>query len=76
MESSQCSKSPQNIGAFKKTFYFVLRYSQLTSNAVIVSVEQQRDAALLILIPISILPKTPLPSRLPLNVEQSSRAIQ
>ena len=29
-----------------KTFYFVLEYSQLTNNAVIVSVEHQRDSAI------------------------------
>ena len=45
-------------------------YSQLTNNIVIFSREQQRDSA--IRTRGSILPKTPLPSRLPHNVEQSS----
>ena len=42
----------------------------LTNNVVIVSGEQQRDSATHI--HASILPQTPLPSRLPHNVEQSS----
>ena len=53
-----------------KTFYFVLMYSQLPSNVVVVSSEQQRDSA--IHIHVSILPKTSLPSRLPHNTELSS----
>ena len=53
-----------------KTFYFVLMYSQLPSNVVVVSSEQQRDSA--IHIHVSILPKTSLPSRLSHNTEPSS----
>ena len=49
---------------------FVLRYSQLTNNVVTVSGEQQRDSA--IHIRISILPQTPLPFRMPHNLEHSS----
>ena len=52
------------------TFYFALEYSRLTNNVVMVSGEQQRDSA--IHIPVSILPQTPLPSRLPHDIEQSS----
>ena len=44
--------------------------SQLINNVLIVSCEQQRDSA--IYIHVSILPHTPLPSRLPHNIEQSS----
>ena len=44
--------------------------SQLMNNVLIVSGEQQRDSAIYIHVPI--LPQTPLPSRLPHNVEQSS----
>ena len=54
---------------FFQTFYFVLDYSRLTNNIVIVSGEQWRDSA--IHIHVSILPQTPLPSRLP-HIEQSS----
>ena len=49
---------------------FVLGYSQLTNNVVIVLGEQQRDSA--VHIHVSILPQTPLPSRLPHSIEQSS----
>ena len=52
------------------TFYFVLEYSCLTNNVVIVSGEQRKDSV--IHIPVSILSQTPLPSRLPRNIEQSS----
>ena len=51
------------------TFYFALGYRQLTNNVVIVSGEQWKDSA--IHIHVSILPQTPLPSRLPHNMEQS-----
>ena len=50
-------------------FYFVLGYSQLTNNVVIVSGGQQRDSA--VYVHESILSQTPLPSRLPHNIEQS-----
>ena len=50
-------------------FYFVLTCSQLTNN-VIASGEQQRDSA--IHIHVSILPRPPLPFRLPHNIEQSA----
>ena len=50
-------------------FLFCIRV-QLINNAVIVSGEQWRDSA--IPIHVSILPQTPLPSRLPHNTEQSS----
>ena len=52
------------------SFYFVLGYSQLTNNVVIISGEQQRDSA--IHIHVSTLPQTPLLSRLPHNIEHSS----
>ena len=55
---------------FLKMFYFVLRYREPTNNVVIVSGGQQRDSA--IHIHVSILSQTPLPSRLPHNIEQSS----
>ena len=55
---------------FFQTFYFVLDYSRLTNNIVIVSGEQWRDSA--IHIHVSIFPQTPLTSRLPHNIEQSS----
>ena len=55
---------------FKKTFYFILRYKSLTNSVVIVSSEQWKDSAMHI--HVSILPQTPLPSRLPHNIEQSS----
>ena len=51
-------------------FYFVLGCSQLTNNVVIVLGEQQRDSA--IYMHVSILLQTPLPSRLPHNIDQSS----
>ena len=52
------------------TFYFVLGYSQITSNAVIVSGEQQRDSDIHVYVSLS--PQTPLPSSLAHNTEQSS----
>ena len=55
---------------FKETFDFVMGYSRLTSNVMIISGEQRRDSA--IHIRVSILPQIPLPSRLPHNIEQSS----
>ena len=54
----------------KKTFNFVLGYSWLMNNVVIVSGEQQKDSA--IHTHASILPQTPRPSRLSRNTEQSS----
>ena len=53
---------------------FVFIGVELINNVVIVSGEQGRD--LVIHIHVSILPQTPLPSRLPHNTEQSSCAIQ
>ena len=50
------------------TFNFKLGYSQLS--AMIVSVGQHRDSA--ICRHVSILPQSPLPSRLPCNIEQNS----
>ena len=47
-----------------------MRYSQLTSNVVIVSGVLWRDSA--IHIDISLLPQTPLPSRLPHDIGQNS----
>ena len=44
----------------KKNFYFVLGYSQLTHNAVIVLGEQRKDSAMHR--HVSILPQTPFPS--------------
>ena len=55
---------------FSLDFYFVLGYSLLTNNVVIVSSEQLRDSAIRIHVPI--LPQTPLSSSLPHNTEQSS----
>ena len=57
-----------NIFICFSTFYFVLEYNWLTT--LIVSDEQWRDSA--IHIHVSILPQTPLPSRLPHNTDQSS----
>ena len=51
----------------KKTFDFI---SEPVNNAVIVSRGQQRDSAAQI--HVSILPQTPLPSKLPYNAEQTS----
>ena len=50
--------------------YFVLGYPQFTNNVVIVPGGQQRDSA--IHTHVSVLFQTPLPSRLPHNIEQSS----
>ena len=52
-----------------KTFYFVLGYSWLPNNVVIVSGEQLRDSALHE--QVSIVPKIPHPSRLAHTIEQS-----
>ena len=52
----------------KKNIYFILNYSLLT--VVIVSGEQQRDSAMCR--HVSILPLTPIPSKLPHDIEQSS----
>ena len=65
---SQCRSS-----FFKHCIYFVLGYSWLTNNVVTVSGEQQGDSA--INIHVSILPQTPLPSRLPHSIEQSSMCL-
>ena len=54
---------------FFKSFLFYIGV-KLNNNVVIVSGEQQRDSA--IHTHVSILPQTPLPSRLPHNIEQSS----
>ena len=56
------------VNFFFLTFYSILEYSRLTM-LVIVSGGQQRDSA--IHIHVSILPQTPLPSRLPHSTEQS-----
>ena len=52
-----------------KTFYFVLGYSWLANNVVIVSGEQLRDSALHR--QVSIVPETPHPPRLTHTIEQS-----
>ena len=62
--------SPSNTCILFLTFYFVLGYSLLTNNIVIVLSEQQRNSA--IHIHVSVLPQVPLPARLPQNIEQSS----
>ena len=54
---------------FGETFCFILGYSQLTM-LLIVSGGQQRNSAIHICL--SILPQTPIPPRLPHNIEQSS----
>ena len=61
---------------FKKLLYWSIFYIEVypINNVVIVPGGQQRDSAKHI--PVSILPQTPLPSRLPHNIEQSSYAIQ
>ena len=68
----------RNIGASQdlegKSFYFFFKFYigvQPINNVVIVSGEQRRDSAIHIYV--SILPQTPVPSRLPHNIEQSSR---
>ena len=55
---------------FLFNFLCIWGYSRLTNNVVIFSSEQGRDSA--IHIQASILPQTPLPSKLPQNAEQSS----
>ena len=55
---------------FFKSFYFVFGYSWLINNAVIVTGEQPKDSV--IHMHVSVLPQTPVPSRLPHNIEQSS----
>ena len=62
-----CSKSCPLSQWCHPTFWV---YSQLTNNIVIFSGEEQRDSTIHTRGPI--LPQTPLPSRLPHNVEQSS----
>ena len=56
----------QNPGITKKIYIGI----QLINNVVIVTGEEQRDLAIHTCA--SILPQTPLPSRLPHNIEQSS----
>ena len=51
-------------------YWATLSHSQLTNNVVTISEEQQRDSATHIYL--SILPNTPLPSRLPYSIEQDS----
>ena len=53
----------------EKTFLFYIGVLPV-SHVVIVSGGQQRDSAIYIYVPIH--PQTPLPSRLPHNIEQSS----
>jgi len=56
------SEIKEQVLSFFLTFYFVLRYSQLTNSVVIASVEQQRDAAVHIPASVaSVPPQTPLP---------------
>ena len=55
---------------FKKNLYFVLGYSRLTNNIVIVSGEQQRDSA--IHIHVFIRPPSPPPIQTAHDIEQSS----
>ena len=55
---------------FFLTFYFVLGYSHLANNVEVVSGEQQSDSA--IHTRVSILPQTPLPIRLPHDIELNS----
>ena len=62
--------TPQHCLFLIKTFNFVLGYSWLTSEVVIVSGEPWRHAA--IHMHLSTLPLTPLPSWLSHNIEQSS----
>ena len=62
--------TPVNI-LFFITFNFILEYSWLTSNVVIVSVEQLWRVSA-IHIHVSILSQMCLPSRLPCNIEQNS----
>ena len=58
-----------NVGQFFKNLLFCIGVSPI-NNVLIVSGEQLRDSA--IPIHVSILPQTPLPFRLPHNIEQSS----
>ena len=69
-EAPSCLSASALFYFFFLTFYFVLGYSRLTNNVVIVSSEQQRDSA--INRHVSIVPQAPLPSRLPRNMEQNS----
>ena len=54
---------------FFKIFCFVLGYSQLTNNVVVISGERQRDST--IHIHVSFLTQIALPSRLPHHIDQS-----
>ena len=54
----------QSISLFFLTFYSVLLTIVIINNVVIVSGRQEWDSV--------ILPQTPLPSRLPRNIDQSS----
>ena len=59
--------------SIKVIFFVVVKFCigvYPTDNVVIVSGAEQRDSATHV--PVSILPQTPLPSRLPHNIEQSS----
>ena len=69
-EAPSCLSASASFYFFFLTFYFVLGYNRLTNNVVIVSREQRRDSA--INTHVSIGPQTPLPSRLPHNMEQNS----
>ena len=71
--SGFCGIELLNAVFFLKTFNFVLGYSWLTSDIVIVSGEQWRHTA--IHMHLSILPLTPLPSWLSHNTGQSSCTI-
>ena len=61
---------PQVRFLFFLTFYFLLRYSQVTNNVVIVSGKQPKYSA--IYTHVSSLPQNSRPPWLPLNIEQSS----
>ena len=65
LTSHQGQRELDPLFCFVLTFYSILEYSRLTTSGV-----QQRDSA--IHIHVSVLPQTPLPCRLPWNIEQSS----
>ena len=64
-----CLENPSDRGSWQATVHGVAK-SRISYQTVIVWHEQQRDSA--VHIQVSILPQTPLPSRLPHNIEQSS----
>ena len=72
-EGSEVGKNTCFFSFYLLNFLFCIAV-QLINNVVIVSDEQQRDSA--INIHVSILPQTPLPSRLPHNMNRVPYTVQ